>query len=177
LYWLNLDSVWNFHNFKLVQEKIPCYRLTTESIVTCTVNSTAVIGVMGSAQWRQKIKFSGGGAQTKKGTNFHTGFLASQKSNVMFLCGKHFMGACSPHPQKQLCSTAPDARCNARQEYFIDCIAWFTQAMQMQMQAQGMKQFSFACICTCIQRVNRVKHKCKQFVFAIALLVWTRLMA
>jgi len=28
----------------------------------------------------------------EKWTNFHTGFLANQKGNVIFLCGKHFMG-------------------------------------------------------------------------------------
>jgi len=39
-----------------------------------------------------------GGTQTKKGTNFHTGFLANQKGNVIFSCDKHFMGPVTRTP-------------------------------------------------------------------------------
>jgi len=41
-------------------------------------------------QWWWKLEFS------EKGINFHTGFLTNQKCNVLFLCGKHFIGDLSP---------------------------------------------------------------------------------
>jgi len=44
-----------------------------------------------------------GVAKLKKGTNFHTGFLANQKGNVIFLCGI-LWGACLPN---FLCAPQP----------------------------------------------------------------------